>query len=170
MRPLVAPLAGHFSTLLRETVRTLLGEHDVYLTDWRNARDIPLGDGRFGFDEYVGHLVDTLELLGPGTHVVAVCQPCVPALAATALLAAHRSEAQPRSLTLMAGPIDTRVNPTKVNEVATGRPLSWFENHVIATVPCRYPGRGRRVYPGFLQLTAFTVSYTHLTLPTNSRV
>jgi polyhydroxyalkanoate depolymerase len=152
---LVSPLSGHFATLVRETVRTLLADHDVYLTDWHNARDIPLAEGGFGFDEYTDHLVRWLEHLGPGTHLVAVCQPCVEALQATALLAAARSDAQPPSLTLMAGPIDTRINPTAVNELATSHPIEWFERRVVATVPSRHPGAGRQVYPGFLQLTAF---------------
>jgi poly(3-hydroxybutyrate) depolymerase len=152
---LVAPLSGHFATLLRETVRTLLPEHDVYLTDWHNARDIVASQGRFGFDEYIGHLIQFLEVIGPGAHVIAVCQPCVAALAATALMAQMQHPAQPRTLTLMAGPIDTRVNPMKVNELAMSKPISWFEHTVISTVPRRYAGAGRRVYPGFLQVSAF---------------
>jgi polyhydroxyalkanoate depolymerase len=152
---LVSPLSGHFATLVRETVRTLLAHHDVYLTDWHNARDIPLSDGRFGFDEYTDHVIRFLEHLGPGAHLVAVCQPCVEALVATAVMAAGGSRSVPRSLTLMAGPIDTRINPTTVNELATSHPIEWFERKVVATVPQRYPGAGRRVYPGFLQLTAF---------------
>ena len=152
---LVAPLSGHFATLLRDTVRVLLPEHDVHITDWANARDIGVWHGRFGFDEYVEHLTRFLEAMGPGAHVVAVCQPCVQALAAVALMAEDDNPCQPRSLTLMAGPIDTRINPTKVNELATGRPIGWFEQNLIARVPLRYPGALRRVYPGFLQLTAF---------------
>jgi polyhydroxyalkanoate depolymerase len=152
---LVAPLSGHFATLLRDTVRVLLPEHDVHITDWANARDIGVWHGRFGFDEYVEHLMQFLEAMGPGAHVVAVCQPCVQALAAVALMAEDDHPSQPRSLTLMAGPIDTRINPTKVNELATGRPIGWFEQNLIAHVPVRYPGALRRVYPGFLQLTAF---------------
>jgi polyhydroxyalkanoate depolymerase len=152
---LVAPLSGHFATLLRDTVRVLLPEHDVHITDWANARDIGIWHGRFGFDEYVGHLIQFLEAMGPGSHVVAVCQPCVQALAAVALMAEDDHPCQARSLTLMAGPIDTRINPTKVNELATGRPIGWFEQNLIARVPIRYPGALRRVYPGFLQLTAF---------------
>jgi poly(3-hydroxybutyrate) depolymerase len=151
----VAALAGHFSTLLRGTVNTLLPEQDVYITDWHNARDIPVDAGDFGFDEYVEHLIRWLEVLGPDTHVVAVCQPCVAALAATAVMAEAGSDSQPRSLTLMAGPIDTRVDPTVVNELATTRPLAWFEQNVITTVPLRHAGALRKVYPGFLQLTAF---------------
>jgi polyhydroxyalkanoate depolymerase len=151
----VAPLSGHFSTLLRGTVRTLLADHDVFLTDWHNARDVPLASGRFGFDEYVGHVVAFLEELGPGTHVLAVCQPCVQVLAAVAVLAAAGSPAQPRSMTLMAGPVDVRINPTSVNELATSRPIEWFETTLIATVPWCHPGAGRRVYPGFVQVLAF---------------
>jgi poly(3-hydroxybutyrate) depolymerase len=152
---LVAPLSGHFATLLRETVRTLLPEHDVYITDWHNARDVPAADGRFGFDDYIEHLMEFLQALGPGTHVVAVCQPCVAALVAAAVMAKNGMKAQPKSLTLMAGPIDCRVNPTKVNELAIGKPIDWFENNLISTVPVQLPGGGRRVYPGFVQLAAF---------------
>jgi poly(3-hydroxybutyrate) depolymerase len=152
---LVAPLSGHFATLLRDTVRVLLPEHDVHITDWANARDVGIWHGRFGFDEYVEHLIWFLRAMGPGSHVVAVCQPCVQALAAAALMAEDDHPCQPLSLTLMAGPIDTRINPTKVNELATGQPISWFERNLIARVPLRYPGATRRVYPGFLQLTAF---------------
>jgi poly(3-hydroxybutyrate) depolymerase len=152
---LVAPLSGHFATLLRDTVRVLLPEHDVHITDWANARDVGIWHGRFGFDEYVEHLMWFLRAMGPAAHVVAVCQPCVQALAATALMAEDDDPCQPLSLTLMAGPIDTRINPTKVNELATGRSIAWFERNLIARVPLRYPGATRRVYPGFLQLTAF---------------
>lgn len=151
----MAPLSGHFATLLRDTVRVLLPEHDVHITDWANARDVGLWHGQFGFDEYVEHLVTFLEAMGPGAHMVAVCQPCVQALAAAALMAEDDNPCQPRSMTLMAGPIDTRINPTKVNELATGRPIEWFEQNLIARVPWRYPGAARRVYPGFVQLTAF---------------
>ncbi|MDO9286192.1 MAG: polyhydroxyalkanoate depolymerase [Aquabacterium sp.] len=152
---IVAPLSGHFATLLLDTVRTMLADHDVYITDWHNARDVPLQHGRFGLDEYVQHLIDFLAVLGPHTHLLAVCQPCVPALAAVALMAADDHPAQPRSMTLMAGPIDCRVNPTQVNALATGKPIEWFERNLISRVPARHPGGGRRVYPGFLQLTAF---------------
>ena len=151
----VAPLSGHFATLLRSLVRTLLPEHDVCITDWHNARDVGTEHGRFGFDDYVTHLVQWLEKMGPGTHVVAVCQPCVQVLAAAAVMAEAKNPAQPRSMTLMAGPIDTRVNPTKVNELATSRPIGWFERNLIAEVPARYAGGGRKVYPGFVQLAAF---------------
>jgi poly(3-hydroxybutyrate) depolymerase len=152
---LVAPLSGHFATLLRGTVRTMLPEHDVYITDWHNARDVPLTQGQFGFDEYIEHLIRFLEAIGPGAHVMAVCQPCVAVLVAAAVMAQTNNAAQPRSMTLMAGPIDTRVNPTKVNALANSKPMSWFEQNLIATVPMRYPGAFRRVYPGFVQLAAF---------------
>jgi len=152
---LVAPLSGHFATLLRGTVRTMLPEHDVYITDWHNARDIAASDGRFGFDEYIAHLIRFLETIGPGAHIMAVCQPCVAVLVAAAVMAQAGNAAQPRSMTLMAGPIDTRVNPTKVNELAKSKPMSWFEQNLIATVPFRYRGAFRRVYPGFVQLAAF---------------
>ena len=152
---MVAPLSGHFSTLLRATVQTMLPEHDVYITDWHNARDVPLTAGCFGFDEYIEHLIKFLDLMGPGTHVLAVCQPCVAVLAAVAVMAQDGSKAQPRSMTLMAGPIDTRVNPTTVNELANKHPIDWFERTLTASVPLRYPGAFRRVYPGFVQLAAF---------------
>jgi polyhydroxyalkanoate depolymerase len=151
----VAPLSGHFATLLRATVRTMLPEHDVFITDWHNARDVPLTAGRFGVDEYVEHLIKFLEVMGPGTHMLAVCQPCVAALAAAAAMAEADHSAQPRSLTLMAGPIDTRVNPTRVNELAKTRSIEWFERNLIASVPLRHLGAFRRVYPGFVQLAAF---------------
>ena len=152
---LVAPLSGHFATLLRATVNTMLADHDVYVTDWHNARDVALAEGSFGFDDFIQHLIDFLDTIGPGAHVVAVCQPCVAALVATAVMAQSQHAAQPRSITLMAGPIDTRVHPTKVNELATSKPISWFEQNLIAIVPMRYPGAFRRVYPGFVQLAAF---------------
>jgi poly(3-hydroxybutyrate) depolymerase len=152
---LVSPLSGHFSTLLRNTVRTLSADHDVHLTDWHNAREVPLAAGRFGFDEYVAHIIRFIEHLGDGLHVISVCQPCVPVLAAVAVQAERRGAVQPRTLSLLAGPIDTRINPTKVNELAVTRPITWFENNVISTVPARFDGGGRRVYPGFMQLTAF---------------
>jgi poly(3-hydroxybutyrate) depolymerase len=152
---IVAPLSGHFATLLRGTVRTMLPEHDVYITDWHNARDVPMSAGRFGFDDYVTHLIEFLEAIGPGAHIIAVCQPCVAALVAAAVMAQGDHPAQPRSMTLMAGPIDTRVNPTKVNELAKSKPMSWFEKNLIARVPFRYDGAFRKVYPGFVQLAAF---------------
>ena len=152
---LVAPLSGHFATLLRGTVQTLLPENDVYITDWRNARDAPLSEGPFGFDEYVAHVIDFLEVIGPGAHLIGVCQPCAHALAAVALMAEDDHPATPRSITLMAGPVDTRVSPTTVNTLATSHPIEWFEQELISTVPARFAGAGRRVYPGFMQLTAF---------------
>jgi len=152
---LVAPLSGHFATLLRNTAKTLLQDHDVFITDWHNARDVPWTAGPFGFDEYVEHLIDFLHVMGTDTHVVAVCQPCVQALAAAAVMAQAEDPSQPRSLTLMAGPVDVRINPTKVNELAFNHPYEWFEKNLISTVPLPHAGAGRRVYPGFLQLTAF---------------
>ena len=152
---IIAPLSGHFATLLRATVKTMLAEHDVYITDWHNARDVPLSDGPFSFNDYTAHIIRFLEKIGPGAHMVAVCQPCVSALVAASVMAQRDNPAQPRSMTLMAGPIDTRVNPTKVNDLAKSKPMDWFEQKLIATVPARYPGAGRRVYPGFVQLTAF---------------
>src|ERR1700680_476450 len=152
---LVAPLSGHFATLLRSTVRTMLPEHDVYVTDWHNARDVPTAQGRFGFDDYVAHLIGFLEAIGPGAHMAPVCQPCVAALVAAAVMAQSANPAQPRSMTLMAGPIDTRVHPTEVNHLAVSKPISWFEQNLIPTAPLRFPGAFRRVYPGFVQLAAF---------------
>ncbi|TDP80807.1 poly(3-hydroxybutyrate) depolymerase [Aquabacterium commune] len=152
---LVAPMSGHFATLLRDTIRTLLQDHDVYITDWHNARDVPLKHGVFGLDDYTDHLIQFLTRMGPGAHLMAICQPCVAALSATALMAQDGHPAQPRSLTLMAGPIDCRVNPTAVNELATSKPLSWFEQNLVHTVPWTLRGVGRRVYPGFVQLSAF---------------
>jgi polyhydroxyalkanoate depolymerase len=152
---LVAPLSGHFATLLRATVSTMLPEHDVYITDWHNARDMALLHGRFGFDDYIQHLIRFLEIIGSPAHVIAVCQPCVAALVAVAVMAQDGNAAQPRSMTLMAGPIDPRVNPTRVNELAQSRPIEWFEQNLLASVPLRYPGALRRVYPGFVQLAAF---------------
>ncbi|ASL46618.1 hypothetical protein bAD24_III04470 [Burkholderia sp. AD24] len=151
----IAPMSGHFATLLRGTVRTMLAEHDVYITDWHNPRDVPLGKGRFGFDEFVQHVIDFTETIGPGTHLLAVCQPTVAALAAVALMAADDHPAQPASMTLMAGPLDTRINPTRVNELAKSKPLEWFEKNLISAVPFGFAGAQRRVYPGFMQLTAF---------------
>lgn len=151
----VAPLSGHFATLLVGTVRTLLPDHDVFITDWHNARDVSLEHGAFDFDGYVEHVIKFLEFMGPGGHLVAVCQPCVQALVAAAVMAQQGNPAQPRSMTLMAGPIDCRVNPTKVNDLATSKPMSWFEQNLISTVPMGFKGSGRRVYPGFIQLSAF---------------
>jgi polyhydroxyalkanoate depolymerase len=141
--------------LLRATVKTMLTGHDVYITDWHNIRDVPLVEGRFDFSAFVDHLVEFLRVMGAGSHVVAVCQPCVPVLAAAALMAEDGDAAQPRSMTLMAGPIDTRISPTKVNELAHRRPINWFERNLIAQVPQGYDGARRQVYPGFMQLAAF---------------
>lgn len=152
---LIAPLSGHFATLLRETTRTLLQDHDVYLTDWHNARDVSLRHGGFGLDDYIDYMIRFFEAIGPGTHAVAVCQPCVAALAAAAIMAEDDNPAQPRSLTLMAGPVDCRVNPTGVNQLAISQPIQWFERNLISHVPLPHAGHMRRVYPGFLQLTAF---------------
>jgi poly(3-hydroxybutyrate) depolymerase len=152
---LVAPLSGHFATLLRSTVEVLLQDHDVYITDWHNARDMPVEAGVFGFDEYVEHVIKFLEFLGPRSHVVGVCQPTVAVLAAVSIMSEEENPATPRSMTLMAGPIDTRRNPTKVNKLAKTKDISWFEDKMIGVVPWRYRGAGRRVYPGFMQLTAF---------------
>ena len=152
---LVAPMSGHFATLLRATVQTLLIDHDVYITDWHNIRDVPKEAGPFDLASYVDEIVGFLRVLGEGTHLVAVCQPAVPALAAAALMAEDGDPALPRSLTLMAGPIDARVNPTAVNKLAIQKPIAWFEEKFIDRVPACYKGAGRRVYPGFVQLTAF---------------
>jgi len=152
---LAAPLSGHFATLLRETVRTLLRDHDVYITDWHNARDVPLWHGGFGLDDYTLQIISFLEAIGPGAHMVAVCQPCVAALAATALMSEDDNPSAPRSLTLMAGPVDCRINPTAVNKLANERSIGWFERNLISRVPWPHAGMMRRVYPGFLQLSAF---------------
>jgi poly(3-hydroxybutyrate) depolymerase len=151
----VAPLSGHFATLLRETVRTLLQDHDVYITDWHNARDVSLRHGAFTLDDYIEHMIRFIDAIGPGTHVVGVCQPCVAALAAVAVMAEDDHPAQPKSLTLMAGPVDCRVNPTEVNRLAVGKPIEWFEKNLISHVPFPHAGHMRRVYPGFIQLSAF---------------
>lgn len=152
---LVAPMSGHFATLLRGTVKTMLPEHDVYITDWKNARDVPAADGQFGVESFIEHVIRFLEKLGPGGHVMAVCQPAVAVLAAASVMAADGNPARPRSMTLMAGPIDTRIKPTSVSVMAKSHPIEWFEQNVIGTVPWRFKGAGRRVYPGFMQLSAF---------------
>jgi poly(3-hydroxybutyrate) depolymerase len=152
---IVAPMSGHFATLLRDTVRTMLPEHDVHVTDWHNARDVPLAAGRFGLAEYTAIVMRCLEAMGPGAHLVAICQPCVATLAATALMSEDGHPATPASLTLMAGPIDCRIAPTAVNALATSKPYEWFEKNLISRVPLRHRGGGRRVYPGFVQLSAF---------------
>lgn len=152
---LVAPMSGHFSTLLRATVKTMLRDHDVYITDWKNARDVPLSAGCFGFDDYIDYVITFMQEIGPGGHILSVCQPCVPAFAAVALMAEDGDAATPRSMTLMGGPIDPNAAPTVVNDLSSERPMEWFERNLITTVPMRYKGAGRRVYPGFLQLSAF---------------
>ena len=152
---IVAPLSGHFPTLLRGTVKTLLPDHDVFITDWANARDVPLLHGRFGLDDFVDLVIRFIHVLGPRIHVMAVCQPSVPVLAAVSLLAAADDPHQPASMILMGGPIDPAANPTAVNRFAEAHSLEWFERTVITTVPGRYPGAFRRVYPGFLQLAGF---------------
>lgn len=157
---MIAPMSGHFATLLRGTVRTMLPEHDVYITDWHNPRDVSLRHGRFGFTEFVQHVIDFLEHLGEGAHVMAICQPTVAALAAVALMAEDKHPAQPASMTLMAGPIDTRINPTRVNELAKSKPIEWFVKNLISAVPPGFAGAHRRVYPGFVQLSAFIAMNT----------
>ena len=151
----VAPMSGHFATLLRDTVRTALQDHDVYVTDWLNVRDVPLAAGRFGLDEYIEHVIAFAAALGPGGNLLAVCQPTVAALAAVALMSEDAHPATPASLTLMAGPIDCRVSPTSVNQLAMSKPIEWFEKNLISVVPWQHAGGGRRVYPGFVQLSAF---------------
>ena len=152
---IVAPLSGHYATLLRGTVEAFLPDHDVYITDWSNARDVPISAPDFDLDDYVDHIVEYLQLLGPRTHVLAVCQPAVPVLIATALMNADGDTAAPASITLIGGPIDTREAPTDVNQFAKRHDLSWFRSNVIHSVPFGHPGFLRRVYPGFLQLAGF---------------
>jgi poly(3-hydroxybutyrate) depolymerase len=152
---LVAPMSGHFATLLRGTVTTLLQDHDVYITDWHNPRDIPPNEGRFGLEDYTDHLIAFLNQLGPRAHVVAICQPSVSALAAAAVMSEDDHPARPATLTLMAGPIDTRILPTKVNEFAKSKPIKWFADNLINYVPIQCKGAFRQVYPGFVQLAAF---------------
>jgi poly(3-hydroxybutyrate) depolymerase len=152
---LVAPMSGHFATLLRGTVKTLLQDHDVYITDWHNPRDIPRNEGRFGLDDYTQHLIDFLSQLGPRPHMVAICQPSVSALVAAAIMCEDNHPSRPATLTLMAGPIDTRIQPTRVNEFAKSKPIKWFEDNLINFVPFQCKGAFRKVYPGFVQLTAF---------------
>jgi poly(3-hydroxybutyrate) depolymerase len=151
----VAPMSGHHATLLRGTVETLLPAHDVIITDWADARMVPLSAGNFDLADYIDYIIEFLRVLGPQTHVLAVCQPSPPVLAATALMASAGDRATPKSLTLMGGPVDTRVSPTAVNHVGASQSLEWFERKVIDLVPPHYPGAMRRVYPGFLQLGGF---------------
>ena len=157
---IVAPMSGHFATLLRGTVERMLQSAEVYLTDWHDAKLVPTAAGRFDLDDYVDYLVAYLEAIGPnenggGAHMLAVCQPSVPSYAAVALMSADQHPCRPKTLTMMGGPVDTREAPTAVNTLATERPFAWFEQNVIATVPGMYPGAGRKVYPGFLQLSGF---------------
>ena len=156
---IVAPMSGHYATLLRGTVQRMVPGHDVYITDWRDAKLVPSREGSFDLDDYIDYLIEFLELIGARTgerpHLLAVCQPAVPAFAATAIMNADKNAWRPRTLTMMGGPIDTRKAPTAVNTLATQRPHAWFQNNVIATVPMIYPGAGRKVYPGFLQLAGF---------------
>ena len=152
---IVAPLSGHHATLLRGTVEALLPAHDVYITDWISADDVPASMGSFDLDDYIDYVIEFLRHIGPGAHVMAVCQPSVPVLAAVSIMSAAKDPAVPASMTMMGGPIDTRENPTKVNDVATNRPFEWFERTVITSVPPGHRGAGRRVYPGFLQLSGF---------------
>lgn len=152
---IVAPMSGHYATLLRGTVERMLPGHDVWITDWRDARNVPLSEGSFDLDDYVDYLIEWFDHIGPGAHALAVCQPSVPVYAATCLMSARKDPARPMSLTMMGGPIDTREAPTVVNDLATQRPISWFEHNVVATVPAVYPGAGRKVYPGFMQLAGF---------------
>lgn len=152
---IVAPMSGHHATLLRGTVEALLPFADVYITDWIDGRDVPMTQGEFHLDDYVSYVMEFTRHLGPDVHLLAVCQPSVPVMAAVSIMAEDKDPKAPRSMTLIGGPIDTRVGVTKVNETATQRPLSWFESHVITRVPFHYPGFMRRVYPGFLQLGGF---------------
>lgn len=151
----VAPMSGHYATLLRGTVARMVENQEVWITDWADARMVPASVGRFDLDDYIDYLIEFLQFIGEDTHVLAVCQPSVPAFAAAAVMGAERDPCRPASLTMMGGPIDTRASPTSVNDVAMNRPLSWFKNNVIATVPFNNPGAGRQVYPGFLQLAGF---------------
>ena len=156
----VAPMSGHYATLLRGTVERMLQGYRVYVTDWADAKTVPLHEGTFDLDDYIDYVIGYLEHIGPdaqggGAHVMAVCQPSVPVFAATAIMNRDDHPCTPRTLTMMGGPIDTRESPTTVNDMAMKRPLSWFRQNVIATVPAQYPGAGRRVYPGFMQLASF---------------
>lgn len=152
---LVAPLSGHHATLLKATIERLIQDHDVYITDWLDAKNVPLSDGTFNFDDYVTYVIDFMKEIGENTHVLAVCQPAVQALIATAVLAKAKDPAAPKSLTIIAGPIDTSINPNELNKYANSKDLNWFEKNVVMTVPNRYPGAGRKVYPGFIQLSSF---------------
>ncbi|WP_010162980.1 polyhydroxyalkanoate depolymerase [Sphingomonas sp. PAMC 26617] len=152
---IVAPMSGHYATLLRGTVERMLPVADVYITDWRDAKQVPLSDGKFDLDDYIDYLIAFLEAIGPGAHMLAVCQPSVPCYAAACVMSADQHPCRPKTLTMMGGPVDTREAPTSVNTLATERPHSWFSQNVIATIPASHPGAGRKVYPGFLQLAGF---------------
>jgi poly(3-hydroxybutyrate) depolymerase len=152
---IVAPMSGHYATLLRGTVEALLPHAEVYITDWIDARTVPMTDGNFDLDDYIDYVIDMVHALGPKTHVLAVCQPSVPVLAAVSVMASRKDPLQPASMTLMGGPIDTRINPTAVNKLAQDKPLDWFRRNVIMNVPWPQPGFMRPVYPGFLQLSGF---------------
>jgi len=152
---IVAPLSGHYATLLRGTVQAFLQDHEVFVTDWSNARDVPMLEGRFDFHDYIDHIREMLRLLGPRPHVVAVCQPGPPVLAAAALMAEDDEPSRPGTMTFMGSPIDARLSPTVTNKLAEERPFAWFASNMIYTVPAPYPGMGRRVYPGFVQLYSF---------------
>ena len=152
---IIAPLSGHFATLLRDTVRGLLANHDVYITDWKDAARVPLLEGGFDTDDYIAYIIDFMREMGPNHHVMAVCQPAPLTIAAVALMAQWDEPNQPRTMTLMGGPIDTAAAPTAPTQLALERSMSWFETHCITTVPAAYPAAHRRVYPGFLQLGAF---------------
>lgn len=151
----VAPMSGHHATLLRGTVEALIPHHDVYITDWRDAREVIVGDGIFNLHSYIDYLIEFIQHIGPDIHTMAVCQPSVPLYAAVAILNGHKDKCTPKSMTLMGGPVDTRKAPTEVNRLAKERSLEWFKSNVITRVPFNYPGFMRRVYPGFLQLTSF---------------
>ena len=151
----VAPMSGHYATLLRGTVERMLENYTVYVTDWADAREVPLHEGHFDLDDYIDYVIGFLEHIGPGANVMAVCQPSVPVFAATAIMNRDGHECTPKTLTMMGGPIDTRCSPTSVNDLAMDRPIEWFRQNVIATVPMQYRGSGRRVYPGFMQLAGF---------------
>ena len=152
---MVAPMSGHYATLLRGTVETLLPNAEIYITDWKDARMVPLSDGTFDLDDYIDYVIEMIHHLGEDVHVMAVCQPSVPVLAAVARMEEQADALSPSSMTLMGGPIDTRINPTAVNQLAQARPLSWFEENAIMQVPWPQPGFMRPVYPGFLQLSGF---------------
>jgi poly(3-hydroxybutyrate) depolymerase len=152
---LVAPMSGHHATLLRGTAEALLPFLDVYITDWQDARDVSLIHGEFHLEDYIHHVIEYTRMLGPDVHLMAVCQPSVPVMIAASVMNAAKDKAAPRSMTLIGGPIDARVNPTKVNQLSMEKPMSWFETHMITRVPFNYPGFMRRVYPGFMQLTSF---------------